>query len=448
MKMIRSSRSKSNDRSRQKPRSDWMAKFRTRKAFLLLMVLIVITVVTLSALSFSESMVLRDEESQIAGRHLQARLAADSGIDAARLFLARDRATRDEAGGVWDNPTYFQAANIVNDSDPTRLCNFSIVAPNLDETGAYAGLRFGLQNESARLNLNALVVIDEQYQGLQGLQQAASDLSSLGISSSTASAAMGAASSSSTDLAAMAASGIGRQLLMGLPGMTEEIADAILDYIDSNEDAREYGAESEYYSTLPTPYFAANGPLQSVEELLLVRGVTPQLLFGNDYNRNGMLDGKELDTTGTGVMARMNSLTGTNTDSEQAPSLGWSQYLTLTSREKNARIDGTARINVNGQDLAQIQSDLSAALGNDDWATFIIAYRIYGSSQGGAASMGGITIPGGGGGQGGGQGGGGGGQGGPGGGQGGPGGGGGRGGQGGGGRGGGGGGFPGGGGGG
>ena len=33
-----------------------------------------------------------------------------------------------------------------------------------------------------------------------------------------------------------------------------------------------------------------NGPLETVEELLLVRGVTPQLLFGADINRNGQLD--------------------------------------------------------------------------------------------------------------------------------------------------------------
>ena len=36
------------------------------------------------------------------------------------------------------------------------------------------------------------------------------------------------------------------------------------------------------------PYAPRNGPLGSIEELLLVRGVTPALLFGADLNRNGV----------------------------------------------------------------------------------------------------------------------------------------------------------------
>ena len=56
----------------------------------------------------------------------------------------------------------------------------------------------------------------------------------------------------------------------------------------------------EYYSSLNPPYVPRNGPLQTVEELLLVRGVTPQLLFGLDTNRNGLIDTHEMSTaTGT-----------------------------------------------------------------------------------------------------------------------------------------------------
>ncbi len=40
---------------------------------------------------------------------------------------------------------------------------------------------------------------------------------------------------------------------MGLPGMTVEIADAILDYIDADEEPRPYGAESEYYRSSLVP---------------------------------------------------------------------------------------------------------------------------------------------------------------------------------------------------
>ncbi len=84
--------------------------------------------------------------------------------------------------------------------------------------------------------------------------------------------------------------GSGRKLLMGLPGMTEEIADAILDYMDEDDEPREFGAERDAYASLEPPYEPKNGPLHTVEELLLVLGVTPYLLFGTDANRNGLAD--------------------------------------------------------------------------------------------------------------------------------------------------------------
>src|SRR5204863_189714 len=64
-------------------------------------------------------------------------------------------------------------------------------------------------------------------------------------------------------------------ILMKLPNMTEEIADAIIDWIDADDNPRPNGAESATYSGMTPPYRCKNGPLDSIEELLLVRGVTP-----------------------------------------------------------------------------------------------------------------------------------------------------------------------------
>ena len=64
-------------------------------------------------------------------------------------------------------------------------------------------------------------------------------------------------------------------------GAEEDPTDAILDWIDSDDDPRPNGAETDYYQSLLTPYPCKNAPLSSVEELLLVRGMTPELFFGN-----------------------------------------------------------------------------------------------------------------------------------------------------------------------
>jgi general secretion pathway protein K len=55
---------------------------------------------------------------------------------------------------------------------------------------------------------------------------------------------------------------------------------AIQDWRDSDDETRTAGAESLYYLGLPRPYRPANQDFQSVEELLLVRGVTPAMLYG------------------------------------------------------------------------------------------------------------------------------------------------------------------------
>ena len=58
------------------------------------------------------------------------------------------------------------------------------------------------------------------------------------------------------------------------------IVDSILDWIDPNEEHRLNGAESDYYLTLPVPYRSKNAAFDSVDELLQVRGMTREILYG------------------------------------------------------------------------------------------------------------------------------------------------------------------------
>jgi len=58
------------------------------------------------------------------------------------------------------------------------------------------------------------------------------------------------------------------------------IADSILDWRDTNDLHRLNGAENDYYRSLPKPYKCKNGDFDTVEELLMVRGITPELFYG------------------------------------------------------------------------------------------------------------------------------------------------------------------------
>jgi general secretion pathway protein K len=83
--------------------------------------------------------------------------------------------------------------------------------------------------------------------------------------------------------------------VLGNVGVTgdeqEEIADAILDWRDPDSMKRLHGAEADYYMGLSEPYAPQNGPFASVDELLLVRGISRDLFFGTGARGAGPVGG-------------------------------------------------------------------------------------------------------------------------------------------------------------
>ncbi|OPY03761.1 MAG: putative type II secretion system protein K [Syntrophorhabdus sp. PtaB.Bin047] len=73
---------------------------------------------------------------------------------------------------------------------------------------------------------------------------------------------------------------------LGVPKETADtVVDSALDWMDKDILHRLNGAEDDYYQSLPNPYRAKNGPFDTVEELLLVKGVTPDILFGTKEHK-------------------------------------------------------------------------------------------------------------------------------------------------------------------
>ena len=60
--------------------------------------------------------------------------------------------------------------------------------------------------------------------------------------------------------------------------LSEEIWNALADWIDADDQPRSSGAESVYYKSLKPPYAARNGKLSTFAELSLVKGFTPEIL--------------------------------------------------------------------------------------------------------------------------------------------------------------------------
>jgi len=73
---------------------------------------------------------------------------------------------------------------------------------------------------------------------------------------------------------------------MGLEEVKRDIVvDSILDWRDPDDLYRINGAENDYYQSLKEPYYCKNGNLDSMEELLLVRGVTSNLFYGREEEK-------------------------------------------------------------------------------------------------------------------------------------------------------------------
>ena len=72
------------------------------------------------------------------------------------------------------------------------------------------------------------------------------------------------------------------------------IVDSIMDWRDVDTAHRINGAEDAYYQSLPRPYKTKNGRIESVEELLLVRGVTRDYFYSHREKGSGRRCGQSI----------------------------------------------------------------------------------------------------------------------------------------------------------
>ena len=69
--------------------------------------------------------------------------------------------------------------------------------------------------------------------------------------------------------------------LMGVsPSDATPIINSILDWIDIDDQTRPEGAETEYYQNQRPAYASKNGPIDDITELLLIKGITPEIYYG------------------------------------------------------------------------------------------------------------------------------------------------------------------------
>ena len=293
------------------------AEHNHRCGTVLLLVLVVVMLLSFSMYSFAELMLVQYEATRSTLTEMQLRQLAESGIVATSDLL--DDADRRARLDVSREVSAVRQVQITTVGDSAARYSVLASVPSQRQTAAY-----GLADESARLNLNGLPLSDDtRGQSIRRLTQ--------------------------------------------IPRLSAPVAAAMMDWMDPDDTVSENGAESSWYSTQRPAYRPRQGRFQSLQELLLVRGVTAQLLFGEDTNQNGVLDPNENDGGDSPPMD--------NSDGELQ--LGWSGFLTVCSAESTLRPDGTRKLNVNTDDLLALYDALEVKFGRKV-ARFVVALRMAG----------------------------------------------------------------------
>jgi len=275
---------------------------RRRSGFMLPLVLMVLALLIQIAYYLRSITTHSIVRSHAQTERIQASLAAESGLRYARMWL-------EQGGTSWSSPAGYPAWADSWSFGGVQESSFQLLPASPD--------RPVLDDENCRLNLNSLPMDPKQEKKA-------------------------------------------RDILLHIPGMTIPIADAILDWIDEDDQVRQFGAERSYYSSrkLPGP---RNGRIDRLEELLAVRGITPMLLQGSDRNGDTVVDRDELS-------------------SPKASQAGWNSYLTVCGGESNRRPDGSMKIYLNDRDASFVYDQLSASISQEK-ALFIAALRRFGPSD-------------------------------------------------------------------
>jgi len=290
----------------------------------LLIVMVVVAMLSYAGLSFLTNISVEHKASFFEGQQLQLEQALLSGVEYVKAFCEQSAQERDSAGGFGESSRIFEGVPVCDDPAFLGKYQFTVLVP--ERRRSIAGPRqFGVQSESAKLSLAAILEWES------------------------------------------ARSGSAREALLNLPGMTESIADSILDWMDEDDRPRAQGAEADYYAGLGLPYRPRNGVPFALEELLLVRGISRAQLFGESGSR-------QRDT----VPRAATSVTGNNAWS--GGELPWANFLTTYSAERNTSYDGRPRIYLNHPDLTQLHEQLREEFGQSV-ADFVVLLRQFGAES-------------------------------------------------------------------
>ncbi len=308
-----------------------------REGMALLVVVVLVMLIALGAYRFSFYMESQYRLTRLHEEQVHARLAAISGLELAAAMVEMPATQRMSVGGLLDNASVFRDIAVdatITSSSSNRDPNawrFCLVSPqamdgpvnNPLSSSQISGtpslpIRFGLENETAKLHIPTLIAWNERMPGHA------------------------------------------RTTLMGLPGVSESMVDAWL---------RQFGVSGRIDNG------GTQNQIASLDDLRLA-------WFGGDLNQNYQLDPLEIRLASQLLRRDPSSSPqGVGATNPSGGFMPLQRFLTWVSGHRNATRDGQPRIYLNEPDLQSLHRQLSLVW-SADWANFVIAMRQFGPSNG------------------------------------------------------------------
>ena len=204
--------------------------------FALLLTLLIMTLIVTVTLQFNTSMTSELFSAANLRDGVRLRSIANSGFHYALAVLYEDAAAENEFDSLHEDWANFRA--------------LSANSGSMFEEGRF---EVRIIDHSGRIQINQLIKAPDEEGGEYAYDMTQKDLLTRFLSSEE----------------------------FGLDEETvEDLVDALKDWMDPDHEVTNFGAESSFYQTLDRPYACRNAPLEFLEELLLVRGISRELYYG------------------------------------------------------------------------------------------------------------------------------------------------------------------------
>ena len=188
--------------STKAPDSPQRRRERSRRAgIVLIIVMVVVVMISLAGFGFVASISNENKVVHLRGEQLQMQNALASAEEFLKQYLSQPPSTESSPVTSDEEQELMRGVVVADEPRPNSRVRFTVMAPYYDD-GSNAKWHYGLLRESSRLDLRSVLDWETRQPGL------------------------------------------GRKSLMTLPGLTEAIADALLDWMEAIESSHSSSCSS------------------------------------------------------------------------------------------------------------------------------------------------------------------------------------------------------------